>query len=41
MFAAEQRHCIAEIEVNPVIAGSDGCVAVDALIVRRQVQRGS
>jgi hypothetical protein len=41
MIAAEQRDCIAEIDVNPVIVGTAGCIAVDALIVRRQMQRGS
>jgi acyl-CoA synthetase (NDP forming) len=35
VIAAEHRDSIAEIDVNPVIVGPAGCVAVDALIVRR------
>lgn len=35
VIAAEHRDTIAEIDVNPVIAGPQGCVAVDALVVRR------
>jgi acyl-CoA synthetase (NDP forming) len=34
-IAAEHRDSIAEIDVNPVIVGHAGCVAVDALVVRR------
>jgi hypothetical protein len=27
------RGCVKEIDVNPLIAGPEGCIAVDALVV--------
>jgi acyl-CoA synthetase (NDP forming) len=36
VIAFEHRDRIAEIDVNPIIAGPAGCVAVDALLVRRE-----
>ncbi|WP_454739515.1 acetate--CoA ligase family protein [Cupriavidus necator] len=35
-FAADQRTAVAEFDVNPLICGADGVVAVDALIARIQ-----
>jgi acetate---CoA ligase (ADP-forming) len=35
VLAATLGDCIGELDVNPLIAGPDGCVAVDALVVGR------
>jgi hypothetical protein len=36
LLAATLRDGIAEIDVNPLIAGARGCVAVDALVIARR-----
>ncbi|MHA1113999.1 MAG: acetate--CoA ligase family protein, partial [Alphaproteobacteria bacterium] len=33
-LAADLRTDIAEIDVNPILVGPTGCMAVDALVVR-------
>jgi acetate---CoA ligase (ADP-forming) len=38
-LAFDLRACVAEIDVNPLIVGTDGAVAVDALVVRKTVPR--
>ena len=35
VLAATLGDCIGELDVNPLIAGPDGCIAVDALVVGR------
>ena len=40
VLAAVLGDCIAEIDVNPLIAGPHGCVAVDALVVGRPARYG-
>ena len=37
-LAFDLREGLAEIDINPVIVTPDGCVAVDALIVRKADQ---
>ena len=34
-LAVELGDCLAALDVNPLIAGPEGCVAVDALVVAR------
>ena len=36
VLAASLADCLAELDVNPVIAGPGGCIAVDALVVPAQ-----
>ena len=33
VLVSELRDSVKEIDVNPLIAGPDGCIAVDALVV--------
>ena len=33
VLAATLADCVAEIDINPLIAGPDGCIAVDGLVV--------
>ena len=35
-LAATLGDCIGEIDVNPLIAGPDGCMAVDAMVIGRR-----
>jgi acyl-CoA synthetase (NDP forming) len=37
-MVADLADLIAEIDVNPVIAGPDGCVAIDALVIPKSVK---
>ena len=37
VLAATLGDRIVEIDINPLIAGPDGCIAVDALVVGRSV----
>jgi hypothetical protein len=39
-FIAAARHAIVSVDINPIIAGEDGYVAVDALVEMRSVNRG-
>lgn len=41
VLAATLGDRIAEIDINPLIAGPDGCIAVDALVVGRSVDHRS
>jgi hypothetical protein len=38
-LAADLGHLLEALDVNPLIAGPDGCVAVDALVVQRGTSR--
>jgi hypothetical protein len=36
MLALDMGDCLAALDVNPLIASSEGCMAVDALVVPRK-----